>query len=306
MKKLLYFFLAVSLFSCNSKEKQPKISVDNKMPKEIRTDLYGSWVGDFIVVERDTTQQIKENLINKINIVIKKITDTEVIGQSIVAGNSRPLKGFMRKTGNTFYFTLKEPGDDKNDGVFTFEIQKNTLLTGTWTANNPKKEVTKRKYELFKKEFKYDPNVMLPEEIYVDFQNPREQEAKISETVEEEKVEKDTLSDNEEDEMENDGTLYRSASDIVYTINSSTTKLKESQLKNLKKIELEILRNTIFARHGLAFKTKTVRQFFDYVDWYIPVSTNVDNQLTSVEKENIVLLKRFEKYAEDNYDTFGR
>jgi len=32
----------------------------------------------------------------------------------------------------------------------------------------------------------------------------------------------------------------------------------------------------------------------------------VDGELTQLEKDNIVLLQKFEKYAEDNYDTFGR
>ncbi|MBP1225076.1 YARHG domain-containing protein [Flavobacterium sp. 1355] len=300
MKNLLYLFLAILLFSCNSKEKQPQIS-DNKMPEEIRTDLYGSWVGDFVVAERDTTQPEKERYSNKINIVIKKITKTEVTGQSIVAGNNRPLAGTMKRTGNTISFTLKEPGDDKNDGVFTFEIQNDTLLKGTWTANNPKKEVRKRKFELTKKQFKYDPTVMLPDnDMYVDYENPKEEEVTYEEENEDEET-KDTTKT--ETYFEN---VYRMASESILKINSSTQKLKESDVKNLKKIDLEILRNTIFARHGLSFKTKTVRQFFDDVEWYIPVSTSVDNQLTTIEKENIVLLKRFEKYAEDNYDSFGR
>ncbi|WP_035647928.1 YARHG domain-containing protein [Flavobacterium sp. ASV13] len=300
MKNLLYLFVAVLLFSCNSKEKKDtKNTADNLVTDEIRTDLYGSWIGRFIVAERDTTRPVTEMYSNKINILIKKITSTEVTGQSIVAGNIRPLKGFMKRTGNTFYFTLKEPGDDKNDGVFTFEIQKDTLLTGTWTAYNSKKEVTKRKFELLKKEFKYDPNAMLSEDIYMDFQNPKEPEQK------EEKIKKDTINEDEEYD-DSDSPLYRGASDVVYTINSSTTKLKESQLKNLKKLDLEILRNTIFARHGLSFKTKTVRQFFNDEEWYIPVSTNVNDQLTALEKENIALLKRFEKYATDSYESFGR
>ena len=74
----------------------------------------------------------------------------------------------------------------------------------------------------------------------------------------------------------------------------------------MKKLELEIIRNTIFARHGYAFKKKSYRQFFDFVDWYIPVSNNVANKLTSIEKANINLLERFEQYAKDNYDSFGR
>lgn len=293
MRNLLYLLLAVLLFSCNSKEKKHTTSKTSKIEEqEIRTDLYGSWVGDFIVLERDTTRPEKERYSNKINIIIKKITESTVIGQSVVAGNNRPLTGKMTMTENTVHFILKEPGDDKNDGVFDFEIKNDTLLTGIWTANNPKKEVTKRKFELFKKEFKYDPNVMLPDtDMYIDYENPKEE--KIT----------DLESEEPETYVEN---VYRAASESILTINSSTKKLKESDIKNLKKIDLEILRNTIFARHGFSFKTKTVRQFFDSVEWYIPVSTSVDDQLTSVEKENIVLLKRFEKYAEDNYDSFGR
>ncbi|MBF4518078.1 YARHG domain-containing protein [Flavobacterium sp. ANB] len=296
MKKLFCLLLSIFLFSCNSKEKKTVKDSAESLAKEIKTDLYGSYVGDFTALERDTNGIQKENDVNKINIIIKKITLTEVTGQSVVAGNSRALKGQMTVEGNTIHFVLKEPGDDKNDGVFDFEIKNDTLLVGTWTANNTKKEVTKRKFELAKKDFKYNPNVMLPEGgLYIDYANPKEEEV----TDEGE----DTESGKPETYM---STVYRAASESILTINSSTQKLKESDVKNLKKIDLEILRNTIFARHGLTFKTKTVRQFFDSVDWYIPVSDNVNSELTNVEKENVVLLKRFEKYAENNYDSFGR
>ncbi|KLT68549.1 YARHG domain-containing protein [Flavobacterium sp. ABG] len=304
MKNFFYLLLAVLLYSCNSKEKQiaqnENLKNENKEDTEIRTDLYGSWVGDFMIEERDTTREAKEG-INKINILIKKITESEVIGQSIVAGNNRPLKGKIIKKEDRLIFTLDEPGDDKNDGAFVFEVINDTIV-GIWTAYNDKKEVTKRSFKLTKKEFKYDPNVMLPDyDTYIDFQNPK---------IEKEKslpLPDDTIARKEEEYDEYDTpSLYRQASESVYQINSSTTKLKESQLKNLKKLDLEILRNTIFARHGLTFKTKGVRQFFDFVDWYIPISSNVDDQLTETEKQNIVLLKRFEKYATDNYDSFGR
>jgi hypothetical protein len=140
---------------------------------------------------------------------------------------------------------------------------------------------------------------MLPNNgSYIDYENPKEEQV--------------TYYENEEDSINNKEaetyteSVYRMASESISNINSSTKKLKESDIKNLKKIDLEILRNTIFARHGLSFKTKKVRQFFDDVEWYIPVAANVDNKLTETEKQNIVLLKRFEKYAEDNYDSFGR
>ncbi|WP_394776255.1 YARHG domain-containing protein [Flavobacterium sp.] len=293
MKKLFCLSLLVILISC----KKDKIATDKAEPqeKEILTELYGSWVGDFIVKERDTTKDLGEMYSNKINIVIKKITENKVIGQSIVAGNNRPLEGKMTKTGNTIHFILNEPGDDKNDGVFDFEIKDNKVMTGIWIANNHKKEVTERSFELTKKDFKYDPTVMLSEDQnFIDYENPKEQKVKIEDE------------DNEDNGEEYSETTYRVASELVYTINSSTQKLKESDIKNLKKIDLEILRNTIFARHGLTFKTKTVRQFFNGAEWYIPISSNVNSELTSTEKQNIAILKRFEKYAEDNYDSFGR
>ena len=103
-----------------------------------------------------------------------------------------------------------------------------------------------------------------------------------------------------------ENTVYRSATDAVYKINASKEKLTEKRIKNLRKLDLEIIKNAIYARHGYSFKKQTYRNFSEYTDWYVPVSNNVDAELTPLEKENIVLLSRFTKYAEDHYDTFGR
>ncbi len=71
--------------------------------------------------------------------------------------------------------------------------------------------------------------------------------------------------------------------------------------------DLALMRNTIYARHGYAFKTRKYRYYFERkVDWYIPFSTDVRNTFTPIEKDNIELLKRYEKHARDYYDTFGR
>ena len=58
-------------------------------------------------------------------------------GSTIVKGNSRPLTGTVTKSGNSYNFELKEPGNDKWDGVFNFSISGNTA-NGNWTANNGK------------------------------------------------------------------------------------------------------------------------------------------------------------------------
>ena len=289
MKKALALVLVILVISCKKEKSEIATLTTNE---DLHTELYGNWVGDFVDKVYDTTSNFV--YVNKINIVIKKIEGNKVFGQSIVAGNSRPIAGEFRHVADSLIFTMKEPGDKKDDGKFEFSI-KNNVLNGTWFANNKKQAVTQRTFKLKKQSFEYNPNLMLPEdEAYIDYYSE-----KIDTIVE---TQTDSTSVPETYYQE----TYRSAGDVITKINSSTKKLTENDLKNLKKLELEILRNTIYARHGYTFKKKSYRQFFDSVEWYIPVSENVDAKLTALEKANIKLLERFEQYAEDNYDSFGR
>ena len=82
--------------------------------------------------------------------------------------------------------------------------------------------------------------------------------------------------------------------------------LTDDDVNNLMKPELEIMRNEIFARHGYCFKKKNLRDMFEDKDWYIPNTVDVKTDLTEIEKKNIVLIKRFEKYAEEYGDDYGR
>jgi hypothetical protein len=82
--------------------------------------------------------------------------------------------------------------------------------------------------------------------------------------------------------------------------------LKEDDLLNFTKDELSYMRNEIYARHGYSFKKKDIRQQFDKLGWYVPMSADVRSELTDVEKKNADLLKSIEKYASDNYEDFGR
>ena len=289
MKKALALVLVILVISCKKEKSEIATLTTNE---DLHTELYGNWVGDFVAKVYDTTSNFV--YVNKINIVIKKIEGNKVFGQSIVAGNSRPIAGEFRHVADSLIFTMKEPGDKKDDGKFEFSI-KNNVLNGTWFANNKKQAVTQRTFKLKKQSFEYNPDLMLPEdEAYIDYYSE-----KIDTIVE---TQTDSTSVPETYYQE----TYRSAGDVITKINSSTKKLTENDLKNLKKLELEILRNTIYARHGYTFKKKSYRQFFDSVEWYIPVSENVDAKLTALEKANIKLLERFEQYAEDNYDSFGR
>ena len=86
----------------------------------------------------------------------------------------------------------------------------------------------------------------------------------------------------------------------------SKTLLKEEDVENLGKSALELMRNEIFARHGYCFKKKDLREQFEDKDWYIPNTVDIKKDLTEVEKKNIALIKKYEKYAEEYGDDFGR
>lgn len=82
--------------------------------------------------------------------------------------------------------------------------------------------------------------------------------------------------------------------------------LKPADVENLMKSDLEFMRNEIFARHGYCFKRKHLRQQFETSDWYVPNTADIKGLLTDIEKKNIDLIKRYEKYAEDYGDEYGR
>ncbi|MCX6319095.1 MAG: YARHG domain-containing protein [Bacteroidetes bacterium] len=82
--------------------------------------------------------------------------------------------------------------------------------------------------------------------------------------------------------------------------------LKAKDVENMYKEELELMRNEIFARHGFCFKKKNLRQTFEVEDWYVPNTVDIKDMLTDIEKKNIELIKRYEKYAEEYGDEYGR
>jgi len=186
-------------------------------PKKIEDPhgLLGFWVGYF----EDATEEY--NLIsvdeafwwnrdNKINISIDEIDGEKVKGHSVVAGNDRPFEGSIQKIekegGSIAHtFEVREPGDDKYDGSFTFEIE-NGELTGKWTAYKDI-DIKHRKYTLESKTYNYDPDINLEEvRDYLDW-------GKFTEEVE---------------EYDDDGEIeefitreFATASNKIYKINAS-------------------------------------------------------------------------------------
>ncbi len=293
MKKIVTLFILLTIISCKKDSKE--LAVNNLKNDPFRA-LYGNWVGDFKSAVYDTLANENDDFTfsSKINLLIKKVEDGKVYGNSIIAGKTRPLVGEIKAIKEGYQLSLKEPGDKKEDGRYELTIIKNSSKGKWFVANKKKSFVWERDYKLKKQVFKYNPKAMLSKNgQYVDFFTHKTDSIPPHENKDTEELSYDDL--------------FRTANPIVIAkINASTTLLKEKDLKNLKKLELEIIRNTIYARHGYSFKNKIYHQFFDDVDWYVPVTDNVSGQLTNIEKVNIALLTRFEKYAKDNYEFFGR
>ncbi|MFC6268883.1 YARHG domain-containing protein [Frigoriflavimonas asaccharolytica] len=296
---------AALIISCKKNEKKEVISTndslvvvkDSVVIPEIYTEYYGIYTGEFSGTGMQA-DQISDEIFDdyygrkRLSLKINRITQDSVYGQSIVNGNQRPFRGVFNESAKSF--VLDEPGNNKSDGRFELKL-KNDSLTGKWNVYNKSAvKIPNKKLKLIKKEFVYNPNFMIDKDSdIIDWTNPKEFKEKYTDE-ETGKSESYTTSKN------------RVASDAVFKINASKQKLTEKDLKNLRKLDLEIIKNSVFARHGYSFKKETFRYFFEQTDWYIPVSDNVDAEITPLEKENVALLARFTKYAEDKYDSFGR
>lgn len=78
----------------------------------------------------------------------------------------------------------------------------------------------------------------------------------------------------------------------------SKNKLTENDIKNFRKWELEILRNSIFASHGYKFKRTDLFETFSNTNWYHPSTSDMAEVLKSlndIELYNIEFLKAHEK-----------
>lgn len=206
-------------------------------------------------------------------------------------GDTSYRANFKTQSFKILSMDLKEPGDNKYDGIFSL-LYTDTLLLGNWESYDKNLEVTNREFKLTKRLFKYNP------ELNVDIDNVRLYDhGKLKEN-------------NYIDEVTGEEISYEDNIETVTdasSLNASAKELNKSDLENLYKTDLEIIRNSIYARHGYSFKNRKIRNIFDqYVEWYIPFSVDVTSQLTPVELKNIELIKRYENHAETYYDAFGR
>ena len=69
------------------------------------------------------------------------------------------------------------------------------------------------------------------------------------------------------------------------------------QLHDLAIHDLRLLRNTIYARHGLAFQSQDLKTYFSRFAWYAAEQAAVKDRLTSIDIANARLIARIEKNA---------
>ncbi len=158
MKRLVYFFAvaSIALFSCNNEKKESGDNINTIIAKTdsivkpivaATINVLGSYVGSFGR--------------NKITLLITKATADSIAGRSIVGGNDRPFAGTVLKNGNSFIINAKEPGDDKDDGVFNFTIDTTNLemLSGSWKPNKATATVKEKSFNLQRQAYKYVKDV---------------------------------------------------------------------------------------------------------------------------------------------------
>jgi len=320
MKNSILFCILVSLVSCREAIKnEEKLVVENTFQEiqfvkpEITNskavnaveDLLGYWVGNF---EADISEEKIDSIYNsdeseysnngfyllnrKITYSIDEIKGDSIFGHTVTVGNISPFKGVFRENKAAIMVKVEEYKKTKTDGFFEMFISKrDTILNGNWTAYNPDEvKIAKRKCKLQKKMFVYD----VENKMEYPFKDTEKSKAiKFTDTIDGE------IAEYEDRE-------YFSTTDKVFEKNASKELLEKDFVANLTKADIFILRNSIFARHGFAFRDKQLRIYFESFDWYMPVFGDVKEDLTEIEKQNIDLLLRYEQNAAEYYDTFGR
>ncbi|MFN8209037.1 MAG: YARHG domain-containing protein [Bacteroidales bacterium] len=75
----------------------------------------------------------------------------------------------------------------------------------------------------------------------------------------------------------------------------SSRLIDESEVANITEEELSIMINEVYARYGLTFTDKKLREYFKKQSWYKARYTNVEKYLQGIEEKNLILLKKREQ-----------
>ncbi|MFN6377701.1 MAG: YARHG domain-containing protein [Flavobacteriales bacterium] len=260
-----------------------------------KEDLIGNWTGYLSFSDTTKGSDNSEGEWDMICIRIDSISADSAFGCSIYRGQSHPLTGKYEELAGVYFFDLKHQTKGPYNGEYQLSIssQKDNIV-GLWIPNNAMLHTYDDGFNLKKRVFKYDPiNQPVDTTVYVDWK----------------KFKVDSVSYYDEDEKKDifyEEEMYLSTTEMIYSKNASIELLDKSFVENLTKADIFIIRNSIYARHGYAFEYPSLTAFFGEFDWYVPISTDITASLTDIELKNIEILLRYEDYAKEYYDAFGR
>lgn len=99
-----------------------------------------------------------------------------------------------------------------------------------------------------------------------------------------------------EEEGKLDDTDGEETSEYIFP-DSSTKKLKASEVQTLNASECRLAKNEIYARHGRRFQDQSLQRYFDSKSWYhgyIDPEDFDESVFSKIEKRNIKLLAQYE------------
>lgn len=85
--------------------------------------------------------------------------------------------------------------------------------------------------------------------------------------------------------------------------NFQTVALTEDKLTGLTLLDLRILREEFFARHGKKFDEPGIRDYFNWRDWYKPAKNQKAIKLNTIEQKNVDLLAAYEAKQREKLGT---
>ena len=108
----------------------------------------------------------------------------------------------------------------------------------------------------------------------------------------------DSLKDNSDvDTMSVSFAVKNAIQKSGYDLVLSQKKLSDSDLEGKSKKELEIMRNSIYARYGYKFKREDLQKYFSQYSWYNPTTSDMSSvyeKMNDFEKYNVDLIKKHE------------
>jgi hypothetical protein len=160
--------LLTVLASCNSGKNPPQAKPDTIAQKPDTAALVKEPAAAAVVNEdKYLGIYTGEFAGSPISIVLNYISGRNVSGYNVHKGLKRNIRGTLEPAGPMLKFTMREPGNNKYDGIFNFYLDSGTLAgRGRWTPMVDSTQ-TPKDFTIAKKKAKdYDPlNAMLSDSL---------------------------------------------------------------------------------------------------------------------------------------------